>query len=300
MGVSPAPERRRPPARRRQGARRLPPWAWLLVAVGVLTLAGVAFTRGGGGESRTQRAEAAPVANLHTDMRDELGPRDKELVRLARKGGSVLAGGGTRPVVALTFDDGPDEYTDRIVDELDRLHVPATFFVLGKMVGEHPEALAHVVASGHEVAIHSWDHPDLRTLSADRVRAQIVDTEKAVTEATGTAPRLFRPPYGAVDAAVLGRIQAARLVTVLWDVDTNDWQRPGPEAIAQTAVQNAKPGSIILMHDGGGDRSQTLAALPLIVKGLRARGFDFGTVGDLLVSDPPRTGNVTSVQDYAN
>jgi peptidoglycan/xylan/chitin deacetylase (PgdA/CDA1 family) len=267
-----------------------------MVGVVVLALAAAALTRGGGDDDAAQEAAAAPVRSTRTapaaGQDVDLGPRDMELVRMAAKGQGVLSGGGTRPAVALTFDDGPDEYTGRILDELERLQVPATFFVLGRMIEARPGDLQRIVDAGHEVAVHTWTHPDLTRLDPARAREEITRTAQALGDASGVAPRLFRPPYGAIDPRVLAQIKRERLVTLLWDVDTGDWRRPGAQAIAAEAVQKAGPGSVILLHDGGGDRSQTLEALPEIVRGLRARGFEFTTAGDLLVSDPPRASDV--------
>jgi len=180
--------------------------------------------------------------------------------------------------VALTFDDGPSTFTPEVLDILDSYHVPATFFVLGQEVARHPDLAREIVARGHAVANHSWNHPKLNTLTAPRVRSQIDSTDQAIMTATGLRPSCVRPPYGAVNRTVTDQIRGSFHSTVEWSIDPLDWTRPGAATIAARVLNSARAGSIILLHDGGGNRAQTVAALPLIIAGLQARGLAFVSI----------------------
>lgn len=187
--------------------------------------------------------------------------------------------------VALTFDDGPNgAATDAILATLDRHGVDATFYVVGSAAARHGAKLAQMHRDGHVIANHSWDHPQLTKLDDAGVRRQLADTSDAIERATGSRPDTFRPPYGARDDRVdrIGRELGMR--DVLWDVDTVDWSRPGTGAIVRSAVDSARDGSIILMHDGGGNREQTVAAVEQVIDGLRARGFELVTVPELVAA----------------
>jgi peptidoglycan/xylan/chitin deacetylase (PgdA/CDA1 family) len=190
---------------------------------------------------------------------------------------------GDDPVVALTFDDGPNPpWTGRILDVLDSYHVPATFFCVGLHASGHAEVLSRMVEAGHRIANHTWSHPFLPDLTWLEVQEQLDRTDEAIGRETRQERRLFRPPYGSGTASQFSRLGAdSATTTVLWDVDTNDWSMPGSDAIAASAVDRSGPGSIVLMHDGGGDRSQTAAALPSVIEGLMTRGFRFARVEDV-------------------
>ncbi|MET8626835.1 polysaccharide deacetylase family protein [Kitasatospora sp. NPDC004669] len=180
-------------------------------------------------------------------------------------------------VVYLTFDDGPSPaYTPRILSILDRYGVHATFFEIGENVAAHPSLTKQVARQGHSVQNHSWSHPDLRRLSATSFNAQVSRTDQAIRAQTGRAPKCLRPPYGAVNGTVRSRAAGLGKQVVLWSVDPADWSRPGTGAIQSRVLNNVRSGSVILLHDGGGDRSQTAAALPTILSTLKARGYSFG------------------------
>lgn len=182
-------------------------------------------------------------------------------------------------VVYLTFDDGPSPaYTPKVLAILNRYGVRATFFEIGENVAAHPSLTAQVARQGHSVQNHSWSHPDLRRLSASSFNAQVGDTDRAIRAQTGRTPKCLRPPYGAVNIAVRSRAAALGKQVVLWSVDPADWSRPGTGAIQSRVLKNVRPGSVILLHDGGGDRSQTVAALPTILSTLKARGYTFATL----------------------
>ena len=175
--------------------------------------------------------------------------------------------------VALTFDDGPGPYTAQVLAELRSLHVRATFFVIGRNVKHSPDAVRALRDAGMVVGNHSWSHPNLTKLSLARQRAQVRRTQDLLEATIGQRPRFFRPPMWAWNRATARAVAEAGLVGVLFSVDTRDWSRPGVTAIVRQAL-TAHDGQIIALHDAGGDREETVQALPLIVKGLRARGLE--------------------------
>jgi len=204
--------------------------------------------------------------------------------RLARHG-CRLPPAGSAPQVALTFDDGPNPpYTGQILDILARYQVPATFFCVGLQASAHPADVARLAAAGHGLGNHTWSHPFLPDLSQAQLAEQLDRTDEAVARAAGIAdgPGLFRPPYGSRSPDVLRWLAERGTPIVLWDVDPSDWARPGAALIAGRVLLQARPGTIILMHDGGGDRSPTVAALPLVIEGLLDRGLQFTRVDTLL------------------
>jgi peptidoglycan/xylan/chitin deacetylase (PgdA/CDA1 family) len=186
--------------------------------------------------------------------------------------------------VALTFDDGPSPtYTPQILAVLTANGVPATFFLIGNQAATYPSLVHSEAAAGMLVEDHSWSHPDLTTLSAAGVMAQLGDTAQAIDKTLGSAEvTLFRPPYGNVDPSVLAVAAQLHLMAVKWDVDPSDWARPGVSAIVNRVLAQTHNGAIILMHDGGGNRSETVAALPQIFMALRQRGYRFVTVPQLM------------------
>lgn len=276
----------------------MPPLALAIIGI-ALVIGLIALATRGGDDPAASQATADPQIPQVSEAdiaaaAQQLGPRDQELVNIGRTGVSIDRAGGARKYVALTFDDGPGPDTPAVLAALKKAGVPATFFVLGGNVQANPDTLRQVVASGNEVGVHTWDHKDLTRLKPAEQKAQIERTAGEILAATGVASRLFRAPYGSVNPQVLKQAENAKLLSVLWDVDTVDWTRPSTEQIVQTAVSQARPGSIILMHDGGGDRAATVAAVPKIIKELRAKGYDFATVGDLVISDPPGSDDMTS------
>jgi peptidoglycan-N-acetylglucosamine deacetylase len=195
-----------------------------------------------------------------------------------RRGGLPFRTNGPRnhKVVALTFDDGPSPFTVQVIRILVRERAKGTFFVLGNQIPGYERQLQRELAYGFEIGDHSFSHPQFPS------SAQISRTRDRIKRATGFTPCLFRPPYGAVDRALIGRARALGMMTINWDVDPRDWSTPGTGAIYSRVVSAARPGSIILMHEGGGPRGQTVAALPSIIRTLRARGYQFATVSELL------------------
>lgn len=184
-------------------------------------------------------------------------------------------------IVALTFDDGPSPYTPAILNTLHRYGDHATFFEVGSQVQRYPQFSREVLSVGDEIANHSYSHPDLLYLSNGSIWSQLAQTQNAIHAATGITPVWFRPPDGAIDTRVVDVAWSLRLRTVLWSVDPQDWARPGIGVIVMRVLAAALPGSVILLHDGGGDRSETLDALPAILGSFQREGYRVVTVSDL-------------------
>ena len=181
-------------------------------------------------------------------------------------------------VVYLTFDDGPSRFTQQVLDILNRYEAKATFFVLGANVVDNPSLVRAAARDGMSIQNHSWDHPDLSTRSNDEIRSQIRRTDNAIRNAGGGNSTCVRPPYGATNARVRAVLADMGKRQLLWTIDTLDWERPGASAIYRRAVEQAGRGSVVLAHDGGGVRTQTVAALPRILENLKDRGYRFGTL----------------------
>ncbi len=183
--------------------------------------------------------------------------------------------------VALTFDDGPVPETTELLAVLRAKKVKATFFVLGSQVVREPAVIRQIVADGHVVGNHSWDHPLLTRLSLAKVRTQLVRTNRAIVAAGAPAPVVFRPPYGGTNRSILRIAGAQGMTQVLWDVDPMDWRDRNSALVASRVVAATRNGSIVLSHD---IHPTTRAAYARIIDRLRARGFQFVTVPELLGS----------------
>jgi peptidoglycan/xylan/chitin deacetylase (PgdA/CDA1 family) len=190
--------------------------------------------------------------------------------------GLVTNGSRDRPVVALTFDDGPSEYTPDFLKVLREKGVRGTFFEVGQEMPGREDVMRQILAEGDELGDHTMNHVEFPGYS------QIAGAAARIRAYTHFKPCLFRPPGGGVNAGVTANAGSLGMRTITWDVDPRDWSLPGTGAIYSNIVGHARNGSIILMHDGGGPRSETLAALPQVIDTLRARGFRFATVSELL------------------
>jgi peptidoglycan/xylan/chitin deacetylase (PgdA/CDA1 family) len=176
----------------------------------------------------------------------------------------------------LTFDDGPSEATTPLfLDYLERTHTPATFFVIGNQAAQVPDLIQREWRDGFTIGVHTWNHPDMTKLSVAQMRWQLTMTLQTLHSTLGpdACIWLWRPPYGNLNRTVDSVASSLDLTTVTWDDDGFDWQRPGVNAIASRILRYVHAGSIVLMHDGPAMREQTLAALPLVLAGLRARGL---------------------------
>jgi len=189
--------------------------------------------------------------------------------------------GPRRKVVALTFDDGPSTYTRRFVQMLRAQHAVATFFMIGEQLSAgYRSVLREELRNGDALGDHTWTHPDL--VVSGGVQSQLRRTKSAIAALSGYTPCVFRPPYGDYDGSVVRAARSLWLATIVWEVDPSDYTLPGVGAIEQRVLSQVRPGSIVLSHDGGGPRGQTLAAYPHIIAALRARGYRFLTVPQLL------------------
>jgi peptidoglycan/xylan/chitin deacetylase (PgdA/CDA1 family) len=181
-------------------------------------------------------------------------------------------------VVALTIDDGPSPtYTPQILQLLDSYGITATFSMVGRNVAAYPSLAREVSEAGHVIVNHTWSHANLPLLAPVAQADQMTRATAVIQQATGQKPAMFRAPYGAWSPDVLAQCRQLRLTPLDWSVDPRDWSRPGVSAIVANIMRNTRTGSIILEHDGGGNRSQTVAALTYVLPRLLAEGFRFGT-----------------------
>jgi peptidoglycan/xylan/chitin deacetylase (PgdA/CDA1 family) len=213
-------------------------------------------------------------------------------------GRTVTAGRSGVRDVALTFDDGPNPpYTGEILDVLRREHVHGTFFVVGRAVAANPAIVRRIVREGNAIGNHSWDHAHLVIETPAQIRADLARADAAVYAAAHVHTHLMRPPYGQRDFAVIGEARRAGYTVVMWsDPLPGDWDRPGVDAIVSRVVGHVKDGSIVVLHDGNRgltcaradvaacDRSQEVAATGRIIDAVRARGFQFVTVPELIAA----------------
>lgn len=190
----------------------------------------------------------------------------------------------SRKVVALTYDDGPHaKLTPQLLDILRSENVRATFFVLGSLVEAYPQIVQRMAAEGHEVANHTWDHPRLPSLSAEKFDRQIRETTAIIEKNTGQKVTIMRPTYGLYNERVKNDLlEKYRLDMILWSVDPNDWKKPGANTVARRLIEGAHPGAILLAHD---IHPGTIAATPKAIAGLKAKGYEFVTVSELLAMD---------------
>jgi peptidoglycan-N-acetylglucosamine deacetylase len=176
-------------------------------------------------------------------------------------------------------------------------HTPATFFEVAAGDRYFASSTAKIVAAGDPIGDHTETHPAMSTLSRRMQREQLLGEAAAMGNGGAPFPRMFRPPYGLWDKTTLSLLRHYRMLMVLWSVDTDDWERPGVTAIVHSALHGAAPGAIILLHDAGGDRSETVTALPRIIRGLRRRGYRLVTVPRLLLDNPaPRQQDVSDLK----
>jgi peptidoglycan-N-acetylglucosamine deacetylase len=321
--LTPVELKSRRAALRRRRVRRRRAVAGMLLATLAIVIAVLALAGSGSGSDQAATASAASSSSGHTSAgsggsstrrRADKPSRSSARHRSAGKSAvgatgatlSVAAAARARAVhhvigytsyvqlaghrrreVALTFDDGPSPYTTGILGVLKRFDVPATFFVVGRSIGAYPKQLAAELAAGDAIGDHTQSHALLGALSGAAQSAEIVGLAHLLTRHRVPYPVLMRPPYGSFNAATLQILRAQRMLMVLWSVDTKDYSRPGVNRIVYTAVSGAQPGAVILMHDGGGDRSQTVAAVQVLIGQLRKRGYRLVTVPRLLNDDPP-------------
>ncbi|MEU3495904.1 bifunctional polysaccharide deacetylase/glycosyltransferase family 2 protein [Kitasatospora cineracea] len=287
-----SPRRGGPAQRGRRGRRGVvrqpaPRTHWLLLTALVVTLAAALLLQG---YTRHLYGSAPDGAVRATGPAGAVPPE-------AAHGGPVIDASGATPrtarpapgTVALTFDDGPDPvWTPKILDVLKQQGVHATFFVVGTQVADHPELARRILAEGHQLGIHTFTHADLGQAAPWRRSLELREAQLAVAGATGTTTALLRPPYSSTnDALTDADWQAVRqagqagYLTVLTTLDSEDWQRPGVARIVAGATPpGPAAGQVVLMHDAGGDRSQTVAALAELLPELKRAGYRVGTVSE--------------------
>lgn len=200
---------------------------------------------------------------------------------------SVIRSGRTsQKFVALTVDDGPyPQATERILDVLREKEVRATFFVLGKSAEEYPALVERTAQEGHEIATHGYSHRNMARLSAEECRREWERTEKVLSARGIAKPTLFRPPSGAYGDTLVRTARACGYRVILWDVDPRDWEGASTDTIVTRITEQVKPGSIILLHDGQYP-IHNAKALRIVIDLLRAEGYSFVTVGELLSAAP--------------
>ena len=274
--------RRRARERQRQVIRR----RRLLAVIGglILVLLVVLATAAFGGDSKTKKAEdqLKPLTAPPDSAAAAHGRGIRAIDNVLSYTPYVSRGTPNQKLVALTFDDGPAPDTPEFIRVLRQNHAPATFFVITEQLKDFGDATREAVREGFEVGDHTVNHQMLATLGKADQEHEIIDGVQQMKAAGIPAPQLFRPPGNSFDNTTLGILRQQHLLMTLWDVVTNDYKLPGTPAIVQAALSQARPGSIILMHDGGGPRDQTLAALPEIIKGLKAKGYRFVALDKLL------------------
>lgn len=183
--------------------------------------------------------------------------------------------------VALTFDDGPHpSLTNKALEILNRHGAKGTFFVLGQNVARYKSVVSSAAASGHEIGVHTWSHIKMNSCSRAKVDSEVSRTQNLIASVTGITPRVMRPPYGATNKTLVNHMHDRYgMASILWDVDTVDWRKPGVSKVINTAVSKARPGSIILVHD---IHASTIDALEGIVTGLQSHGYKLVTVSELM------------------
>ena len=263
----------------RAGRRRTPRSHWVLLALAMtwlvvaLTVAG--YTGGSVGESAHAPQPRAVAGRVPRGVLD---------------GGPLLNASTSSPGirvrprhVVLTFDDGPSRWTPQVLRVLEQEHVPATFFVIGDNVAGHRDLVRRMVRDGDQLGIHTFSHVNLADVAPWRARLEVDQTQLVIAAATGLTTNLLRPPYSSTpqgltpaDWYAYHRVGPYRVV--LADRDTRDWSRPGVPAIVRAALPPGHQGAVVMLHDGGGNRGETVAALRSIITTLRARGYQFATV----------------------
>jgi peptidoglycan-N-acetylglucosamine deacetylase len=179
-------------------------------------------------------------------------------------------------VIALTIDDGPSPvYTPQVLQVLAKYGVTASFSMIGENVSYYPSVAREVADAGHTIVNHTWNHVNLTAMKTTQLRGEIGQTTDAIHAATGRQPSMFRAPYGAWSKTLLEYCATENLMPLDWSVDPADWERPGVGKIVNTIMRTTRTGSIILEHDGGGNRAQTVAALKIVIPRLLGEGYRF-------------------------
>jgi peptidoglycan/xylan/chitin deacetylase (PgdA/CDA1 family) len=273
---------------------------WLAaISLLVIVLAAILVAGGGGGRGHSGSVAGRHRNGLFDQVRELAGSGGRSLAaretavenaainRTLAYTPYVRIAGSQHREIALTFDDGPGPYTPQILAILEHHHVPATFFEVGVLERYFYSSTAAIVADGDAIGDHTEAHAAMSRLPAVGQRRQLLADAEVLERRGARFPRLFRPPYGMWNRNTLALLHRYRMLMVLWTADTGDYRRPGVKAIVNAALAGARPGAIILLHDAGGDRSQTVKALPRIITALHRRGYRLVTVPRLLLDNPP-------------
>lgn len=259
---------------------------WLILTILLVCLSGSLLLHGYTHHLFGEEPDGAVVAS---------GPHGAVPAAIAN-GGPLIDAGTAAPrsarpkpkTIAITFDDGPDPvWTPKVLDLLKAQHVKATFFVVGAEVAKHPDLARRIVAEGHQIGVHTFTHANLSTIPGWRRSLELRQSQLILAGATGVSTPLLRPPYSsepdALTDADWSAIKAAReagYLTVLTTQDSEDWRRPGTAQVLANSMPKGNAGQVLLMHDAGGDRTETLAALQKLIPALKARHFQFASVSD--------------------
>lgn len=234
--------------------------------------------------------EEARVERLTFSVPKEFQGKTFEEVKLSPK----------EKVIALTFDDGPWEgNTEKVLEILKKNDIKATFFWIGRNVKTYPELARLVVAGGHAIGNHTWHHW-YHEMSEETASHEIEDTAKLIYETTSARTSLFRPPGGFLHNGVADYAKKKDYLIAMWTADSIDYSRPGVERLVNNVMKEVIPGGMVLMHDGGGDRSQTVEALPIIINKLRNQGYKFVTVPELFEMQDKEQQTTTAVKQASS
>lgn len=236
------------------------------------------------GPGRITAADRAALArcveaSTAPERSDRLSVAQPATLAADRAAGVLRRGDGEKPIVSLTFDDGPNpDTTPRVLEALRQEGVPATFFLIGSEVERYPELARQVVAEGHAVGNHTWHHFYLNHLDAGSTASEMEITSRVIEKVTGARPRWFRPPGGTYSPDVLHSARGLGQRVVLWSQDSRDWTGPGQAAIRRRVLADLRPGAVILLHDTS---PQTAAVLASLVREIKARGYRFVPLEEL-------------------
>lgn len=228
-------------------------------------------------------ATVGAVSGVEITSTVTVAPKPRVMQRMRSTGGGML--------VALTFDDGPwDGQTKAVLDILKAENAPATFFMVGRRATLNKDLVKRMVAEGHQLGNHTLGHALLDKVTPTRQTEEIAQGVFRIQQVAGEKPKWFRPPGGHMTPWAYKAVSQSGMRIAMWDVDPNDWRKPPAYVINQRVFANTRPGSVILLHDGGGDRSQTIAALPGMIRELRRRGFTFVTLDELAAAGQANAG----------
>ncbi|WP_084296059.1 polysaccharide deacetylase family protein [Desulfitibacter alkalitolerans] len=240
------------------------------------------------GSNYGQRAQVNDFDLAGGPEREGRGFPQREIIDLASEYPDVFFrfGSNEKKLIALTFDDGPDDlFTPQILDVLKEHEVPATFFVVGRRCELFPEVLKRMASEGHIIGNHTWSHPNIIKLSNDKVIEELKQTDEIINRLAGYIPILFRSPYGSMDREKVELVAKRGYKHIAWSVDSLDWKGLSAEEVKTNILENVIEGSIILQHSAGGvgeDLSGTIKALSDIIKVLKKDGYEFTTIDKLL------------------